>query len=111
LQREHPRGGTNHRADGCCGRAHIPGFDAQERNINNAYVLRAIGRDGRGHVEIPCGTFYKQAMLFDSPQMRPPSDEGDVVTSLGKPGSEVSAYTPSTKDGDAHGDLLRVTKG
>src|SRR5712671_627035 len=110
LQGEDPRGGADHRAYGRCCRAHIPGLDAQEHRVNNAHVLRAICRYGRGHVEITCGTFHKQAVCLDCREMRPPSDEDDFVASLCEPGSQVSAYTSRTKDGDAHYDLLRETR-
>jgi hypothetical protein len=81
---------------------HVPGLDPQEHHVHNAHVLRVIGRSEWRHVKIPCRAVHKQTVFSDGRQMRPPRDEGNVVTSLGEPGTQVSAYTSRTKDCNAH---------
>ena len=105
LQRQQCRIGTDHGPDGNGGLRHLPGLDPDYHEIDDPHVCGITRGLRRLDGKITLKTFDLQSFGPNGRQVLAPGNESDVDAGLGQTPAEISAHSPRTVDGHAHGSL------
>src|SRR6266481_1225339 len=106
LQREYSRLRSDQTFYRARGGRHLPGFDAQNNQIDRADFGHVIGSFSRINQETAVETVDLQTISLDRPQMLATRNERHVFAGLGKSATEVSAHATCAKDSNSHLKLL-----